>query len=60
MLKAACLPIIVGGVAFASLKKSAEGDLASIIPGYSLKFSEIALCFGIIVTTHAAPHVANV
>ncbi|KAJ1452079.1 triose-phosphate transporter family-domain-containing protein [Pelagophyceae sp. CCMP2097] len=53
-LKAACLPIIVGGVAFASLKKSVEGDVASIIPGYSLKFSEIALIFGMLANTFAA------
>ena len=35
-LKALCLPVIVGGVAFASLQKSAEG-------AYSLKFDMTAL-----------------
>lgn len=45
--KVACLPIIVGGVAFASLKKSAEG-------AYALKFDQTALLFGMLANTFAA------
>lgn len=48
LYQAACLPIIVGGVAFASLKPSAVGEVASasIIPGYALEFNETALFYG--------------
>jgi solute carrier family 35 protein E1 len=46
--KIACLPIIVGGVAFASLKKSAETG------GYALKFDQTALVFGMAANTFAA------
>ena len=45
--KVACLPVIVGGVAFASLKKTAEG-------GYALKFDQTALVFGMLANTFAA------
>ena len=45
--KIACLPIIVGGVAFASLKKGADG-------GYALKFDQTALVFGMLANTFAA------
>eukprot|EP00560_Eucampia_antarctica_P003555 CAMPEP_0197836542 /NCGR_PEP_ID=MMETSP1437-20131217/29348_1 /TAXON_ID=49252 ORGANISM="Eucampia antarctica, Strain CCMP1452" /NCGR_SAMPLE_ID=MMETSP1437 /ASSEMBLY_ACC=CAM_ASM_001096 /LENGTH=316 /DNA_ID=CAMNT_0043442811 /DNA_START=158 /DNA_END=1108 /DNA_ORIENTATION=- len=45
--KAACLPIIVGGVAFASLKKGGDGT-------YALKFDQTALVFGMIANTFAA------
>jgi len=45
--KAACLPIIVGGVAFASLKKGGDGS-------YSLKFDQTALVFGMLANTFAA------
>eukprot|EP00591_Stephanopyxis_turris_P004333 CAMPEP_0195519312 /NCGR_PEP_ID=MMETSP0794_2-20130614/14570_1 /TAXON_ID=515487 /ORGANISM="Stephanopyxis turris, Strain CCMP 815" /LENGTH=315 /DNA_ID=CAMNT_0040648437 /DNA_START=129 /DNA_END=1076 /DNA_ORIENTATION=- len=44
--KVMCLPIIVGGVAFASLKKGPEG--------YALKFDETALFFGMIANSFAA------
>merc|ERR1711968_42280 len=47
VLKAACLPIIVGGVMFASLKKQAEG-------GYALKFDMTALQFGLLANCFAA------
>ena len=47
VLKAACLPIIVGGVMFASLKKQAEG-------GYALKFDMTALQFGLFANCFAA------
>merc|ERR1711968_359797 len=47
ILKAACLPIIVGGVVFASLKKQAEG-------GYALKFDMTALQFGLLANCFAA------
>ena len=46
-LKAMCLPIIVGGVAFASLKKSADG-------AYALKFDQTALFFGMLANGFAA------
>ena len=46
--KVACLPVIVGGVAFASLKKSAETG------GYALKFDQTALVFGMLANTFAA------
>ena len=46
--KVACLPIIVGGVAFASLKKSAETG------GYALKFDQTALVFGMMANAFAA------
>merc|ERR1711981_481398 len=46
-LKAARLPIIVGGVMFASLKKQAEG-------GYALKFDMTALQFGLLANCFAA------
>eukprot|EP00613_Pedinella_sp_CCMP2098_P005978 CAMPEP_0171611350 /NCGR_PEP_ID=MMETSP0990-20121206/10584_1 /TAXON_ID=483369 /ORGANISM="non described non described, Strain CCMP2098" /LENGTH=348 /DNA_ID=CAMNT_0012174917 /DNA_START=40 /DNA_END=1086 /DNA_ORIENTATION=+ len=42
-----CLPIIVGGVAFASLKKNAEG-------AYGLKFDQTALVFGMLANGFAA------
>jgi len=42
-----CLPVIVGGVAFASLKKSATG-------GYALKFDQTALVFGMLANSFAA------
>jgi solute carrier family 35 protein E1 len=45
--KALCLPIIVGGVGFASLKKSATG-------AYGLKFDQTALVFGMIANAFAA------
>ena len=46
LTKAACLPIIVGGVAFASLKK---------IDGvYALKFDQTALVFGMLANVFAA------
>ena len=45
--KVACLPVIVGGVAFASLKKGADG-------GYSLKFDTTALVFGMLANAFAA------
>jgi len=47
MKKALCLPIIVGGVMFASLKKQAEG-------GYALKFDMTALQFGLLANCFAA------
>ena len=47
ILKATCLPIIVGGVMFASLKKQAEG-------GYALKFDMTALQFGLLANCFAA------
>lgn len=46
--KVACLPIIVGGVAFASLKKSADTG------SYALKFDQTALVFGMMANTFAA------
>jgi solute carrier family 35 protein E1 len=46
--KIGCLPIIVGGVAFASLKKDA------ITGGYALKFDQTALVFGMMANTFAA------
>mmetsp|Transcript_35554 Transcript_35554/g.77938 ORF Transcript_35554/g.77938 Transcript_35554/m.77938 type:complete len:344 (+) Transcript_35554:221-1252(+) len=46
--KILCLPIIVGGVAFASLKKNADGG------GYALKFDQTALVFGMLANTFAA------
>lgn len=46
--KVACLPIIVGGVAFASLKKNAETG------GYALKFDQTALVFGMLANSFAA------
>jgi solute carrier family 35 protein E1 len=42
-----CLPIIVGGVAFASLKKGDDGS-------YSLKFDSTALVFGMLANAFAA------
>jgi len=47
MLKAFCLPIIVGGVAFASLKKGDDG-------AYALKFDQTALIFGMMANGFAA------
>ena len=47
MLKALCLPIIVGGVGFASLKKGADG-------AYALKFDQTALIFGMLANGFAA------
>jgi solute carrier family 35 protein E1 len=46
--KIMCLPIIVGGVAFASLKKDAESG------GYKLKFDQTALVFGMLANAFAA------
>jgi len=46
-MKFVCLWFIVGGVAFASLKKGPDG-------GYALKFDETALLFGMIGNTFAA------
>jgi solute carrier family 35 protein E1 len=46
--KIGCLPIIVGGVAFASLKKDV------ITGGYALKFDQTALVFGMMANTFAA------
>ena len=46
--KIGCLPIIVGGVAFASLKKNAETG------GYALKFDQTALVFGMLANSFAA------
>jgi len=45
--KIMCLPIIVGGVAFASLKKGIDGS-------YSLKFDQTALVFGMFANSFAA------
>lgn len=45
--KIMCLPIIVGGVAFASLKKGDDG-------AYALKFDQTALVFGMLANTFAA------
>ena len=45
--KVCCLPIIVGGVAFASLKKGLDGS-------YSLKFDATALIFGMLANAFAA------
>jgi solute carrier family 35 protein E1 len=45
--KVCCLPIIVGGVAFASLKKGGDGS-------YSLKFDVTALVFGMLANAFAA------
>jgi len=45
--KVCCLPIIVGGVAFASLKKGGDGS-------YSLKFDATALIFGMLANAFAA------
>ena len=45
--KVMCLPVIVGGVAFASLKKGADGS-------YSLKFDTTALVFGMLANSFAA------
>jgi solute carrier family 35 protein E1 len=45
--KICCLPIIVGGVAFASLKKGDDGS-------YSLKFDATALIFGMLANAFAA------
>jgi len=45
--KILCLPIIVGGVAFASLKKGVDG-------GYALKFDQTALVFGMLANSFAA------
>ena len=42
-----CLPIIVGGVAFASMKKGDDG-------AYALKFDQTALVFGMIANSFAA------
>jgi len=45
--KVCCLPIIMGGVAFASLKKGSDGS-------YSLKFDATALIFGMLANAFAA------
>lgn len=45
--KVCCLPIIVGGVAFASLKKGLDSS-------YSLKFDATALIFGMLANAFAA------
>ncbi|KAJ1446126.1 hypothetical protein M885DRAFT_583654, partial [Pelagophyceae sp. CCMP2097] len=45
--KVMCLPIIVGGVGFASLKKGANGQ-------YGLKFDQTALAFGMLANGFAA------
>lgn len=45
--KIMCLPIIVGGVAFASLKKGVDG-------AYALKFDQTALVFGMAANSFAA------
>merc|ERR1719203_1000364 len=45
--KIMCLPVIVGGVAFASLKKGIDGS-------YSLKFDQTALVFGMLANSFAA------
>merc|ERR1719253_1751117 len=47
MAKFCCLFFIVGGVAFSSLKKGADGT-------YALKFDETALLFGMIGNAFAA------
>ena len=47
LTKALCLPIIVGGVSFASLKKGPTGT-------YGLKFDQTALLFGMIANAFAA------
>lgn len=46
--KILCLPVIVGGVAFASLKKDPETD------SYALKFDKTALVFGMLANSFAA------
>lgn len=46
-MKTMCLPVIVGGVAFASLKKGDDGS-------YSLKFDHTALVFGLLANAFAA------
>jgi len=46
-MKTMCLPVIVGGVAFASLKKGGDGS-------YALKFDQTALVFGLIANAFAA------
>jgi solute carrier family 35 protein E1 len=46
-LKTMCLPVIVGGVAFASLKKGGDG-------AYKLKFDQTALVFGLLANAFAA------
>ena len=45
--KVCCLPIIVGGVAFAALKKGDDGS-------YALKFDSTALIFGMLANSFAA------
>jgi len=47
MTKTLCLPVIVGGVAFASLKKGADG-------AYGLKFDQTALIMGMMANGFAA------
>jgi len=47
MTKVLCLPVIVGGVGFASLKKTVTG-------AYGLKFDQTALVFGMIANAFAA------
>jgi solute carrier family 35 protein E1 len=49
-----CLPIIVGGVAFASMKKGAEGVVGLFGSPYVLKFDTTALVFGMIANGFAA------
>jgi len=54
LLKVLCLPVIVGGVAFASLKPLTAGAVGSLIPGYALSFNQNALLFGVMANVFAA------
>ena len=54
LLKVLCLPMIVGGVAFASLKPLTAGAVGSLIPGYALSFNQNALLFGVMANIFAA------
>lgn len=54
LLKVLCLPVIVGGVAFASLKPLTAGAVGSLIPGYALSFNQNALLFGVMANIFAA------
>ena len=53
-LRAACLPIIVGGVAFASMTPAASGHVGPRVLGYSLSFSAAAMAFGIVANVASA------
>ena len=49
-----CLPIIVGGVAFASMTPAASGHVGPRVLGYSLSFSAAAMAFGIVANVASA------